>query len=108
MLLKEKVRLLSMVDVLEPLSQKELEDFSERIPDTYVERGQVFFTPEDRSEALFLLKKGRVRIYRVAPDGWEFTLAVVEAGTMFGEMALTAQRSGRSMPRLWNRPTSAS
>ena len=108
MLLKEKIRLLSMVDVLEPLSQKELEDFSERIPDTYVERGQVFFTPEDRSEALFLLKKGRMRIYRVAPDGWEFTLAVVEAGTMFGEMALTAQRSGRSMPRLWNRPTSAS
>ena len=34
MLLKEKIRLLSMVDVLEPLSQKELEDFSERIPDT--------------------------------------------------------------------------
>ena len=31
-----------------------------------------------------------MRIYRVAPDGWEFTLAVVEAGTMFGEMALTA------------------
>ena len=30
----------------------------------------------------------------MAPDGWEFTLAVVEAkaGTMFGEMALTAQR----------------
>ncbi len=92
MLLKEKIRLLSMVDVLEPLSKKELEDFSERIPDTYVERGQVFYTPEDRSEALFLLKKGRVRIYRVAPDRWEFTLAVVEAGTMFGEMALTAQR----------------
>ncbi len=92
MLLKEKIRLLSMVDVLEPLSQKELEDFSERIPDTYVERGQVLYAPEDRNEALFLLKKGRVRIYRVAPDGWEFTLAVVEAGTMFGEMALTAQR----------------
>jgi CRP/FNR family transcriptional regulator len=39
-----------------------------------------------------MLKKGRVRIYRVTPDGWELTLAVVEAGTMFGEMALTAQR----------------
>jgi CRP/FNR family transcriptional regulator len=39
-----------------------------------------------------MLKKGRVGIYKVAPDGWESTLAVVEAGTMFGEMALTAQR----------------
>jgi CRP/FNR family transcriptional regulator len=33
-----------------------------------------------------------VRVYKVADDGREFTLAVVEAGTMFGEMTLTAQR----------------
>lgn len=89
---EEKIRLLSMVDVLEPLSEEELEEFGRRVPDTHVEQGQIFFTPGDRSEALFMLKKGRVRIYRVAPDGWEFTLAVVEAGRMFGEMALTAQR----------------
>jgi CRP/FNR family cyclic AMP-dependent transcriptional regulator len=89
---KEKIRLLSMVDVLEPLSEEELEEFSRLVPDTHVEPGQIFFTPEDKSEALFMLKRGRVRIYQVAPDGWEFTLAVVEDGTMFGEMALTAQR----------------
>lgn len=89
---KEKIRLLSMVDVLEPLSEEELEEFSRRVPDRHVEQGHIFYTPEDRSEALFMLKKGRVRIYKVTPDGWEFTLAVVEAGTMFGEMALTAQR----------------
>ena len=89
---KEKIRLLSMVDVLEPLTEEELEEFSQRVPDTHIEQGRIFYTPQDRSEALFMLKKGRVRIYKVAPDGWEFTLAVVEAGTMFGEMALTAQR----------------
>ena len=89
---EEKIRLLSMVDVLEPLSGEELEEFSRRVPDTHVEQGEIFYTPRDRSEALFMLKKGRVRLYKVAPDGWEFTLAVVEAGTMFGEMALTAQR----------------
>ncbi len=89
---KEKVQLLSMVDVLEPLSEGALEEFSRRVPDTHLEQGRIFYTPGDRSEALFLLKRGRVRIYKVTPDGWEFTLAVVEAGTMFGEMALTAQR----------------
>ena len=80
------------MDVLEPLSDDELKEFSRRVPDTHIEQGRIFYTPEDRSEALFMLKKGRVRIYKIAPDGWEFTLAVVEAGTMFGEMALTAQR----------------
>ncbi len=89
---EEKIRLLSMVDVLEPLSGEELEEFSRRVPDTHVEQGEIFYTPGDRSEALFMLKKGRVRLYKLAPDGWEFTLAVMEAGTMFGEMALTAQR----------------
>jgi CRP/FNR family transcriptional regulator len=39
-----------------------------------------------------LLKTGRVRIYRLNPNGDEFTLAIVDAGTVFGEMALTAQR----------------
>ncbi|MBA2343987.1 MAG: Crp/Fnr family transcriptional regulator [Rubrobacter sp.] len=92
MLPKEKLRLLSMVDVLEPLSEEALEEFSQRVPDTHVDRGQVFYAPGDRSEALFMLKRGRVRIYKVTPDGWEFTLAMVEAGTMFGEMSLTAQR----------------
>ncbi len=89
---REKKRLLSMVDILEPLSEEELEEFTQHIPGTHVEQGRTFYAPEERSEALFILKRGQVRIYKVAPDGWEFTLAMVQAGTMFGEMALTAQR----------------
>jgi CRP/FNR family transcriptional regulator len=90
---EEKLRLLSMVDILEPLSREEIMELSLRVPDTYMERrGQIFYTPQERSEALFMLKKGRVRIYRVSPEGREFTLTVVSAGTVFGEMSLTAQR----------------
>ena len=89
---EEKLRLLRMVDILEPLSRKEIKELSLRIPDTYVEQGRILYTPQEKSEALFMLKKGRVRIYRVGPDGREFTLKVVGAGTVFGEMSLTAQR----------------
>lgn len=89
---EEKVRLLSMVDILEPLSREEIKELSLRVPDTRVERGKILYTPQEKSEWLFMLKKGRVRIYRVAPDGREFTLTVVKAGTVFGEMSLTAQR----------------
>lgn len=89
---EEKVRLLSMVDILEPLSREEIRELSLRIPDTHFEKGQTLYTPREKSEWLFMLKKGRVRIYRVTPDGREFTLALVKAGTVFGEMPLTAQR----------------
>src|SRR5215213_5513833 len=81
-----------MVDILEPLSHEEINELSRRIPDTYVDRGRILYTPQEKSEALFMLKKGRVRIYRIGPDGREFTLTVVGAGTVFGEMSLTAQR----------------
>jgi CRP/FNR family transcriptional regulator, cyclic AMP receptor protein len=89
---EEKLRLLSMVDILEPLSREEIKELSLRVPDTHYQRGQLLYTPKERGEALFMLKKGQVRIYRVGPDGREFTLTVVGAGTVFGEMSLTAQR----------------
>jgi CRP/FNR family cyclic AMP-dependent transcriptional regulator len=90
---EEKLRLLSMVDILEPLTREEIKDLSRRVPDTHFQRGQVLYTPQEKSEVLFMLKKGRrVRIYRVSPDGREFTLTVVRAGTVIGEMSLTAQR----------------
>jgi CRP/FNR family transcriptional regulator len=89
---ERQVKLLSLVDILEPLSEEELEELARRSPDTHLEKGEIFYTPSDRSERLFILKKGKVRIFRMAPDGREFTLSVVDAGTVFGEMALTAQR----------------
>jgi CRP/FNR family transcriptional regulator len=92
MSIEEEVRLLSTVDILEPLSEEELEELARRSSDTHLEEGEIFYTPHDRSEGLFILKRGKVRIFKTAPDGREFTLGVVDAGTVFGEMALTAQR----------------
>src|SRR5918997_5271141 len=89
--LEEEVQILSRVEILEPLSEEELRELLRRSPDTHLNPGETFFTPEDNSERLFILKKGRVRIFRQS-DARELTLAEIEAGTIFGEMALTAQR----------------
>lgn len=88
----EQVRLLSMVDVLEPLSQEELEELGQRAPDHHLEEGEVFFTPFEQGERVFILKRGRAQVYEVTPDnGEETTLSVVEGGNVFGEMVLTGQ-----------------
>ena len=89
----ERIRLLSMVDIFEPLTEEEIESLNGQLPDRRLEKDEIFFGPEDRSERLFLLQRGRVRLFRTAPDGREFTLAVVGSGTIFGEMALTGQQS---------------
>jgi len=89
--LEERIRLLSLVDIFEPLSEGEIEQLNGQLSDVHLEPDQIFYTPQDRTERLFVLWKGRVRIYRTT-DRREFTLATVEAGTVFGEMALTAQQ----------------
>ena len=89
--LEERIRLLSLVDIFEPLSAEEIEGLNGQLSDIHLEAGEIFYTPQDRSERLFLLQKGRVRIYKTT-DRREFTLAMVDEGTVFGEMALTAQQ----------------
>jgi CRP/FNR family transcriptional regulator len=104
MSLDEQIRLLSMVDVLEPLSQQQLDTLAQRYPDNPLEEGQHLYTPQESSERLYFLKKGRVRIYRVV-EGREITLAMVEEGTVFGEMAFTDQRLWDSYARAEERST---
>ena len=89
---EEEERYLSEVDVLEPLSKEELEDLAGRLPDTRLEEGEFLYGPRERGEGIWVLKKGRVRVYRVDPEGGEFTLEVVSEGTVFGEMGFGPRR----------------
>ena len=89
----EGTRLLSLVDVFEPLSAEEIEDLNWSGSSIRLRADEVLFGPTDSNETLFVLKSGRVRIYRSSPEGREFTLAVVESGTIFGELALTPQET---------------
>jgi CRP/FNR family transcriptional regulator len=91
MSLKEEIRLLSMVDILGPLSDEEMEDLAKRSPDTFLEQDDILYSPKNGTERLFILKKGRVQLYEIDQTGEEITLSVVEDGNVFGEMALTGQ-----------------
>src|ERR687890_694622 len=89
--LKEEIRLLSMVNILGPLSEEELEDLAKRAPDTFLEQDDILYSPQEGTERLFILKKGRVQLYEIDRSGEEITLSVIEDGNVFGEMALTGQ-----------------
>jgi len=59
---------------------------------TSVLRGRVFYRPEDPGERLFLLRAGRVQLYRISPEGKKLVIATLGAGALFGEMALLGQQ----------------
>ena len=89
--LKEQIRLLSMVDILGPLSEEQMEDLAKRAPDTFLDEDDILYTPKGGTEGLFILKKGRVQLYEVNAEGEEITLSVIDDGNIFGEMALIGQ-----------------
>jgi CRP/FNR family transcriptional regulator, cyclic AMP receptor protein len=91
MSLKEEIKLLSMIDILGPLSDEHMEDLAKRAPDTFLEEGDILYSPEYSTQRLFILKKGRIQLYELDESGDEITLSVVEDGNVFGEMALTGQ-----------------
>jgi CRP/FNR family cyclic AMP-dependent transcriptional regulator len=50
--------------------------------------GQIFYAPEESGDRLYILRRGRVRIYKLSPEGRALTLLVLEPLSIFGEMAL--------------------
>jgi CRP/FNR family cyclic AMP-dependent transcriptional regulator len=88
---EDNLHSLSLVDIFEPLSIEELERLDRQLTDVHTERDEVFYSPEDPNDKLFILRTGRVRIYKVDDDR-ELTLDMIDAGTVVGELALTAQR----------------
>ena len=91
MSLEEQIHLLSMVDILGPLPPEELEELARRTPDTYLDEGEILYSPQEAGEKLFILQKGRLQVYEISSDGREITLSVVEDGNVFGEMSLSGQ-----------------
>jgi CRP/FNR family cyclic AMP-dependent transcriptional regulator len=85
---RTQAKLLSLVDVLEPLSQEDLEELAARCPDIRLKRSEEFYRPEEHDGGLFLIKVGRVRIYKLSPTGKQLTLALLSAGTALSSRRL--------------------
>jgi CRP-like cAMP-binding protein len=88
----EKQDYLSDVDLFRDLSERDMAELDRITTITSVPRGRVFYQPEDVSEVLFLVKSGRVQLYRISPEGKKLVIATLGPGTLFGEMALLGQQ----------------
>src|ERR671911_277826 len=93
---EEQIELLSRVDIIEGLSKEEireiLDDLLQRNAEINLSAGEVFYTPKELDGKLFILKQGRVRIYKMEGTR-EFTLEVVDAGTVLGEISIPTRYS---------------
>jgi CRP/FNR family transcriptional regulator, cyclic AMP receptor protein len=80
---KEQVRILSGVDFLESLPEEELAKLIKRNHESHFRPKEIFSTPYEEDDRIFVIKKGRVRIYKIGPEGREQTLGELGDRTVF-------------------------
>jgi len=88
----DRLCLLAEVDIFADLTEAEMTAIAQAAPMRTYAPGEMLFTPHQPVEVLFILKRGRVRIFRIAADGRALTTAIITAGTVFGEMVLLGQQ----------------
>ncbi len=81
----DKLTLLSHISLFKELPMEDL-----RVIDTIstmrpVKKGSLILSPMNPIPALFLLKKGQVRLYRVNAAGKQFTTDILSDGNIFGQ-----------------------
>jgi CRP-like cAMP-binding protein len=89
--LAEKLGLLSEVALFSGLSGEDIEAIGHATTMTHCTRGQQILSPDDPPDRIHILKKGRVRVFRITPDGKQLTLDIHEKGTILGDMELLGQ-----------------
>jgi CRP/FNR family transcriptional regulator, cyclic AMP receptor protein len=79
------------MDIFRDLAREDLEAMDQQTQHRTCRKGQIIYAQDERAERLFLLRQGRVHIYRLTPSGKRLALETIEAGTFFGEMPLLGE-----------------
>jgi CRP/FNR family transcriptional regulator, cyclic AMP receptor protein len=74
--------------VMQVLSDEEIERLAPHMTERRFSARQFLFSAGDPPERVFLLIKGRVKIYQVAENGKEIILDIVGRGDVVGDMAI--------------------
>lgn len=86
-----KLLLLSQMDIFRDLSQEEMQGIGGMVNMITCKKGHTFYRPDEQTEVLFLLKKGKVQVYSLTAEGKRLVIETIAPGTFFGDMPLTAQ-----------------
>ena len=89
--LQEKLGLLRETDLFAGLSDDDIMAIGHATTMTHCSAGQRIMSPDDPPDRIHILKKGKVRVYRVTPDGKQLTLDIYDKGTILGDMSLLGQ-----------------
>jgi len=100
------VSFLEQVPLFTSLEQDELAELAGKLTLREFRRGEVIFHQDDPGTALYIIKKGQVKITAASLQGEEIILAILSDGDFFGELS-TLDGKERSATATAMEPTQA-
>lgn len=86
---KTKLWYFENFNLMKTLPVKELIKLNTSSKMTKAPKKQIIYFPEESSNSVYLIKKGKVKISRMSEDGREIIIAILGPGEIFGESAIT-------------------
>ncbi|MBP6573567.1 MAG: Crp/Fnr family transcriptional regulator [Flavobacteriales bacterium] len=92
---QSKLWYLEKIDLLKGLRPEELQRVADRTTVGHAHKDEHIYFPEEPSNVVFFLKRGRVKIATMGEDGKEVIKAVLYPGEVFGELGAAGEEKRR-------------
>lgn len=88
---KTKIWYLQNFNLLQGMDESSMEMMDQNSKMKKSSKREIIYFPEERSDTIYMLKEGKVKISRVSKDGKKMTLHLIGPGEIFGESAILGQ-----------------
>jgi CRP-like cAMP-binding protein len=88
---KTKIWYLQNFNLIEGMDESSMEFMDQNSKMKKSSKREIIYFPEERSDTIYMLKEGKVKISRVSEDGKKMTLHLIGPGEIFGESAILGQ-----------------
>lgn len=81
-----KLWYLSQIHLLDMLPMEDLMEIDRMASMSSIRKHTLIQSPESFREGIYFIKQGALRLYKITPEGKQFTLGILGKGNVFGEI----------------------
>lgn len=78
----------SQVPIFNHLEEEQMSEIMKTVKSHFYRKGEIVYSAGDESSSLYIVSKGKMKIYRLSETGKEQLLRILEPGGFTGELAL--------------------
>ena len=80
-----KLWYLSQISLFDALPMEDLMEIERMTPMVTLKKNEMIQTPDTFREGLYMLKEGKIKLYKINSEGKQFISSILGAGNVFGE-----------------------